>query len=85
MYTYIYPYSPRKIKYNRLTWWTKETKNFIYQNKTNYSNRKTKLKQGAKRDENKTNTYVGRKGKKEKHRYAKLNKGRLRRFIYIKD
>ena len=27
--------SPTKIKYNRLTCWTKETKNYIYQNKTN--------------------------------------------------
>ena len=26
--------SPAKIKFSRLTWRTKETKNFIYQNKT---------------------------------------------------
>ena len=37
---YIYPHkenknSPTKIKYNRLIWQTKETKNYIYQNKTN--------------------------------------------------
>ena len=25
------------------------------------------------------------RGKKSKNRYAKLNRGRLRRFIYIKD
>ena len=25
------------------------------------------------------------RGKKRKNRYAKLNRGRLRRFIYIKD
>ena len=38
-YTHICPQSkskrPTKIKYNRLTWQTKETKNYIYQNKTN--------------------------------------------------
>ena len=34
------------------------------------------------------NKYVERKGEKEKKRkniYAKLNRGRLRRFIYVKD
>ena len=35
IYTYTYSYSPRKIKYNRLTQSTKETKNYIYQNKIN--------------------------------------------------
>ena len=51
---YIYTYipvrknSPTKIKYNRLTQQKKETKNYVYQNKTNLStNWKTKLKQGA--------------------------------------
>ena len=40
--------SPTKIKYNGLTRQTKETKNYIYQNKTNYrTNWKKKLKQGA--------------------------------------
>ena len=39
-HTYIYTHkqnqnSPAKIKYNRLTQQTKETKNYIYQNKTN--------------------------------------------------
>jgi len=38
MYTYM-PISkiksPKNIKHNRLTWQTKETKNYIYQNKTN--------------------------------------------------
>jgi len=34
IYIYIYTHkqnqnSPAKIKYNRLTWWTKETKNYI--------------------------------------------------------
>ena len=37
---YIYTHkqnqnSPTKTKYNRLIQWTKETKNYIYQNKTN--------------------------------------------------
>jgi len=27
--------SPTNIKYSRLTHWTKETKNYVYQNKTN--------------------------------------------------
>ena len=40
IYTYTYTHkqnqnSPTKIKYNRLTWQTKENKNYIYQNKTN--------------------------------------------------
>ena len=39
-YTHIHTHkqnqnSPTKIKHNRLTWQTKETKNYIYQNKTN--------------------------------------------------
>ena len=52
-YTHIYTHkqnhnSPTKIKCNRLTQQTKETKNYIYQNITNLSrNWKTKLKQGA--------------------------------------
>jgi len=37
---YIYTHkqnqkSPTEIKYNRSTQWTKETQNYIYQNKTN--------------------------------------------------
>ena len=39
---YTYTYTPiskikqlTKTKYNRLTQWTQETKNYIYQNKTN--------------------------------------------------
>ena len=40
IHIYIYTHkqnqnSPAKIKYNGLTWQTKETKNYIYQNKTN--------------------------------------------------
>ena len=36
---YIYTHeqsqnSPTKIKYSRLTWWTKETKNYIYKLRT---------------------------------------------------
>ena len=37
--------SPTKAKYSRLTWQTKETKNYIYQIKTGEKNKK--LKQGA--------------------------------------
>ena len=29
---------PTKIKYNRLTWWTKETQNYIYQLRTKLTN-----------------------------------------------
>ena len=32
-----------------------------------------------------TNMLRGKERKKRKNRYAKLNRGRLRRFIYIKD
>ena len=49
--------SPTKIKYSRLTRWTKEIKNYIYKLKTKLT--KAQL-------ENKTNKYVKRKGKKEK-------------------
>ena len=49
---YIYTHkqnqnSPTKIKYNRLTWWTKETKNYLYQNKTNYLKNKLENKTKA--------------------------------------
>ena len=53
-----------------MTWQTKETQIYIYQNKTNKStNWKIKLKQGAnwiKSNENKTNKYVEKKEEKEK-------------------
>ena len=32
-----------------------------------------------------TNMLRGKERKKRKNRYAKLNRGRYRRFIYIKD
>ena len=48
-----------------------------------------KLKQGAKWGksiEKKTNKYIERKEKKEGNsRFAKINRGRWRIFIYIKD
>ena len=53
IHIYIYTHkknqnSPTKIKYNRLIWRSKETKNYIYQNKTNQiTNLKTKLNQGT--------------------------------------
>ena len=52
---------------------------FPVNNKSNLStNWKTKLKQGAKWGikQEKQNKYVERKGKKEKNRYANLNRGR---------
>ena len=38
IHIYIYTHkqnqnSPTKIKYNRLIWWTEETKNYVYQKK----------------------------------------------------
>ena len=33
--------SPTKIKYNRLPWWTKETKNYIYQLRTKLTKAQT--------------------------------------------
>ena len=74
---YIYTHkqsqdSTKKVKYSRLTRGTKEiTKLYLpVKNKNSQStNLKTKLKQGAKwgiNNENKTNKYVERRGKKEK-------------------
>ena len=40
--------SPTKIKCSKLTWWTKEIKNYIYQLRTKLTKAQTKLKQGAK-------------------------------------
>ena len=70
--------NPTKIKYNRLTRLTNETKNYVCQKKTNQStNWKTKLKQAANRDKamkiKQTNVL---RGKERKNRYAKLNRGR---------
>ena len=42
---------PTKIKYNRLTWWTKEIKNYIYQLRTKVSKAQTG-KQNLKQDAN---------------------------------
>ena len=70
------------MKYSRLTWQTKETKNYIYQNKPNYStNWKTKTKVRCQL-ENKamkiklTNMLRGKERNKRKNRYVKLNRGR---------
>ena len=53
-------------------------------NKTNLStNSKTKLKVGNKEMKTKLTNMLS--GKERKNRYAKLNWGRWRRFIYIKD
>ena len=68
-HTHIYKQnqnSPTKIQYNRLTWWTKETKNYVYQLRAKLT--KTKLKQGENwgiKQWNKNNKYVERKGEKE--------------------
>ena len=45
-HTYIYTHeqsenSPTKIKYSRLTWWTKEIKNYIYQLRTKLTKAQT--------------------------------------------
>ena len=61
--------SSRKIKYNRLTWRTKEIKNYIYQLRTKLKHKlenKTKAKCQVGNKAMKTGKYVERKGKKEK-------------------
>ena len=55
-----------------MTWQTKEIKNYIYQLRTKLTKAQTgkqnnsKMPSGEKSDENKTDKYVERKGKKEK-------------------
>ena len=85
--------SPTKIKYNRLTWQTKETKNDIHQLRTKI----TKAQSGKKKSKarcqlgNKARktklTNIVRKRKERKKRkngIANLNRGR-QRFIYNRD
>ena len=61
----------------------KGNKNYIYQLRTKLTKaqtgkqNKSKVPIGEQSNENKTNKYVERKGKKErKNRYARLNRGR---------
>ena len=82
MYTYM-PISkiksPKNIKHNRLTWQTKETKNYIYQNKSNYSTNwknKTKVRCQLENKAMKVKLTNMLRGKERKNRYAKLNRGR---------
>ena len=86
--------NPTKIKYNRMTRWTKEIKNYFYLLRTKLTKAQTrkqnerKVPSGELSNENKTNKYVEKEGKEReerKNRYAKLNRGKWRRFIYIKD
>ena len=87
IYIYIHEQSqnsPTKVKCNRLTWRTKETKNYMYQLRTKL----TKAQTGKKKTEaqcqlgNKamkiklTNMLRGKERRKRKNRYAKLNRGR---------
>ena len=72
MHVYIYTHvqsqnSPTKIKYSRLTQWTKEIKNCIYQSRTKLRHKpenktKARCQVGNKALKNKTNKYVERKG-----------------------
>ena len=97
MHIYIYTHehsenSPTKIKYNTLTWQTKDIKNYIYQLRIKLTMQKLENKTkarcqvGNKSVKTKlTNMLRGKERKKIKNRYAKLNRGRWKRFIYIKD
>ena len=65
---YIYPHeqsqnSPTKIKYSKLTWRTKEIKNYIYQLRTKLTKAQTKLN---KENKTKTRCQVGNKAMKTK-------------------
>ena len=65
--------SPTKIKYSKLTWRTKEIKNYIYQLRTKLKHKlenKTKARCHVGNKAMKTNLInnVERKGKKEKER-----------------
>ena len=81
--------SPTRIKYNRLTQRTKETKNYIYPLKTKLTKAQTGNRNKARCQlENKAmkiKLTIMLRGKKIKNRYAKLNRGRKRRFAYLKD
>ena len=75
-----------------MPWLTKEIKNFIYsvENKTKSQSgkeAKARCQLGNKAMKIKlTKCWEERKDRKErKNRYAKLNRGTRRRFIYIKD
>ena len=74
MYTYT-PISKIKtvqLKQSRLTWQTKEIKNYIYQLRTKLTKAQTgkqnesKVPSAEQTNENKTNKYVERKEKKER-------------------
>ena len=81
IYTYTHKQnqnSPTRIKYNRLTQRTKETKNYIYPLKTKLTKAQTGNRNKARCQlENKamkiklTNTLPGNERKKRKNRYAK--------------
>ena len=77
----------KKKKYNRLTWWTKETKNYIYQLRTKLTKAQTGKKEkekvtqarwqlGNKAMKRKLTNILRGKERKKKNRYAKLNRGR---------
>ena len=70
--------SPTKIKYNLFTQWTRKPKIISTQTKLTKAQtgkqNKSKVPIGEQSNENKTNKYVERKGKKNS--YAKLNRGR---------
>ena len=76
-------------KYNRLTQWTKEIKNYIYKLRTKLSKTQTgkQTKEGCQVGNKPMETKLTNmlRGKKRKNVYAKLNSSRWGRFIYIKD
>ena len=90
---HIYPWAKSKqstkIKYNRLTQRMKEIKSYIYQLRTKVKHKvenKTKARCQVGNKEMKTKlTNMLEERKERNSRHAKLNRGRWRRFIYIKD
>ena len=74
---YIYTHeqcqnSPTKIKYNRLTWRTKEIKNFIYQ-------LRSKLTEAQTGKQNQPRCQLGNKAMKTKLTYMSRGKERKKR------
>ena len=72
------------MRYNRLTQGTKEIKSYIYQLRTKLT--KARCQVGNKIMKTKlTNMFRGEERKQRKNNeYAKLNRGRWRRLIYMK-
>ena len=71
--------SPTKIKYSRLTWQTKEIKNYIYQLRTKRKHKpenQTKARCQVGNEVMKPKLTNILRGKERKNRYANLNRGK---------